>query len=207
LEQSLQGSFLDDAIMKVPEVENADRYVGLYVVDFGEHTGLGFTAEEVAELLDSEKFRHVRVYKIHNAWPDGRMELKGVRPERFQLEAGMFFHAADEATARDDYKRLVGLAVSESPPGRAKVHLARYADGRWVTAMIYPAEYDDEFSRWLLDGDYRTADEVEGGADAVNRYYRDATEIVERHQLFGASSFESRTGEALLAATRVVVQR
>jgi hypothetical protein len=193
--------------MKLPQVKNADRYVGLYVVDFGEHTGLGFTAEEVAELLDSEKLRDVKVYKIHNAYPDGRMELKGVPPERFQAEAGMFFHAADEATARDDYKRLIDLAVLQSPPARAKVHMARYDDGRWVTALIYPAEYDDEFSRWLLDGDYRTAGEVEGGIGAVTRYYGDAAEVVERHQLFGASSFESRTGAELLAATAVAVQR
>ncbi|MBE0536949.1 MAG: hypothetical protein IH624_14895 [Phycisphaerae bacterium] len=194
-------------MMRVPEVQNPDRYVGLFVVDFGDHTGLGFTADEVAELLDSEKFRDVRVYKIHNAYPDGRMELKGVRRELFEAEAGMFFYAPDEATARDDYKRLVGMAVTDLPPERAKVHLARHADGRWVTAMIYPAECDDEFSRWLLARGYRTAGEVEGGIDAVSRYYSDAPEVVERHQLFGTSSFESRTGEALLAATQVAVQR
>jgi len=196
-----------DNAMKLPEVQNADRYVGLYVVDFGDHTGLGFTADEVAELLDSEKFRDVRVYKIHNAYPDGRMELRGVRPETFQLEAGMFFDAADEATARRDYSRLVSLAVSQSPPGRAKVHRSRYADGRWVNALIYPAEYDDEFSRWLLDGNYRTVGEVHGGVEAVNSYYAEAPEVVQRHQLFGVSSFDSRTGEELLAATKVAVQR
>jgi len=193
--------------MKLPEVQNANRYVGLYVVDFGDHTGLGFTAEEVAELLDSERFSHVRVYKIHNAYPDGRMELKGVRPEVFQLESGMIFHAPDETAARDDYRRLVGLGVSQSPPGRAKVQLARLADDRWMTALIYPAEYDDEFSRWLLNGNYRTAGQVEGGVDAVSRYYGESAEVVERHQLFGTSSFESRSGRQLLESVRVAVQR
>ena len=40
--------------MKLPEVENAQRYIGLYVVDFGEHCGVGFTAQEGAELLESD---------------------------------------------------------------------------------------------------------------------------------------------------------
>ena len=193
--------------MKLPEIKNSERYVGLYVVDFGDHSGVGFTVEEVAELLDSEKFKHVKVYKIHNAYPDGKMELKGVQPETFQLEKGMFFYAMDAETARDDYKRLVDLAISDVPPGRAKVHLAQYDDEKFVTALIYPAEFDDEFSRWLLDGDYRTAGAAEGGVDAVTRYYKDAPEALERQQLFGRLSFESRTGDELLAATKVAVQR
>ena len=120
--------------MKLPEIKNSERYVGLYVVDFGDHSGVGFTVEEVAELLDSEKFKHVKVYKIHNAYPDGKMELKGVQPETFQLEKGMFFYAMDAETARDDYKRLVDLAISDVPPGRAKVHLAQYDNEKFVTA-------------------------------------------------------------------------
>jgi len=193
--------------MKLPEVKNAQKYIGLYVVDFGDHSGVGFTAEEVAELLDSEKFRHVKVFKIHKAYPDGRMELKGVRPEIFQLEAGMFFYSHDIDTARDDYQRLVALADRQAAPARAKVHMAKYDDDRFVTALIYPAEYDDEFSRWLLDGEYRTSGAAEGGIDAVGRYYEQAPQVLRRHQLFGESSIAARTGEELLAATKIAVQR
>ncbi len=193
--------------MKLPEVKNSERYIGLYVVDFGDHSAVGFTAEEVAELLDSEKFKHVKVFKIHNAYPDGRMELKGVRPEIFQLEMGMFFYSSDLQTARDDYKRLIDLAISEAPPGRAKVHLAKYDDDKFVTALVYPAEYNDEFSRWLLDGEYRTAGAAEGGIDAVRRYYDEAPQVLQRHQLFARSSFDNRTGEQLLAATKIAIQR
>ena len=63
--------------MKLPQVQEATKYAGLYVVDFGDHSGVGFTADEVAELLDSERFADVKVYKIHRAFPDGTMELKG----------------------------------------------------------------------------------------------------------------------------------
>ena len=193
--------------MKLPRLEKPDRYQGLYVFDFGDHAGVGFTAEEVAELLESERYREGKVYKIHQAYPDGRLELKGVPAEKFQLEAGMFFYSRDEVTGRVDFKRLVNLAVRIAPPCRAKVHLARYADDRYAVAVIYPAEYDDEVSSWLLKGEYRTMGEAEGGVGAVERYYQAKPEILDRHQLFGTSENVSRTGEELLTATARAVQR
>jgi len=193
--------------MKLTKVQNPQKYAGLYVVDFGDHSGTGFTAQEVAELLESEKFRHIKVYKIHNAYPDGRMELKGVPAQIFELEKGMFFYSGDLEAAQANFKRLVDLAVKSTPPARAKVHLARYADDKFVTALIYPAEYDDEFSRWLTDGGYKTAGAAEGGLDAVQRYYDAKGEILDRHQLFGQSAYESKTGEQLLASVKLAVQR
>lgn len=193
--------------MKLPEVENPGKYVGLYIIDFGEHTALGFTAQEVAELLESERFRDATVYKIHNACPDGRMELKGVRRDIFELEAGMFFYSQDEATAEHDYKELIEAALAAAPPERAKVHLAKYGPESFVTALIYPAEYDEEFSRWLLERGYRTAGPAEGGIDAVQRYYDQGAEVLQRHQLFGETGYASRTGEELLVATKIAVQR
>ena len=175
--------------------------------DFGDHAGVGFTAEEVAELLDSERYKDGKVYKIHRAYPDGRLELKGVSAHKFQLEAGMLFYSQDEATARADFKRLVGLAVRTAPPCRAKVHLARYADDGYVVAMLYPAEYDDEISSWLLAGDYRTQGQAEGGVGPVEKYYQAKPEVLDRHQLFGASDNVSRTGEELLASVARAVQR
>ncbi|MCJ7777838.1 MAG: hypothetical protein MUP16_05945, partial [Sedimentisphaerales bacterium] len=104
--------------MKLPKLQKPDGYVGLYIFDFGDHVGVGFTSEEVAELLESEKYKDGKVYKIHRAYPDGRLELKGVRAESFQLEAGMFFYASDLETAKSDFKRLVDLAVKTAPPCR-----------------------------------------------------------------------------------------
>ncbi|OQA02808.1 MAG: hypothetical protein BWY69_00836 [Planctomycetes bacterium ADurb.Bin401] len=189
--------------MKLPEMKNAEKYKGLYVVDFGDHSGVGFTAEEVAELLESEKFKDIKVYKIYRAYPDGKMELKGVPNSIFELEAGMFFYESDESTARGDYKKLVNSAVSTAPPTKAKVHLAKYDNGKFVTAIIYPAEQNDEVSKWLLDIDYKTQGLVEGGIDAVKHYYSDEPEVLERHQLFSSSQIESLTGEQLLAATKM----
>ena len=198
--------------MELPKLQKPGKYVGLYIFDFGgpqgqANAGVGFTAQEVAELLESEKYGHGKVYKIHRAYPDGRLELKGVTAQTFQLEAGLFFYSQDLETARKDYETLVGLAVKIAPPCRAKVHLAKYSDDKFAVALIYPAEYDDEVSSWLLDGDYRTAGAAEGGIGAVQRYYDSAAEILERHQLFGKSEPMSRTGEELLASLKLAVQR
>ncbi|MBN1361239.1 MAG: hypothetical protein JW993_11630 [Sedimentisphaerales bacterium] len=193
--------------MKLPKLEKPEKYTGLYVFGFGDHAGVGFTAEEVAELLDSESYRESKVYKIYRAYPDGRLELRGVPAESFQLEGGMFFYSADAQTARSDFKRLGDLAVRVAPPCRAKVHLAQYADDRFAVALIYPAEYDSEVSRWLLAGDYRPAGQAEGGTGAVERYYQEAPEVLDRHQLFGTSESISRSGEELLACVGLAIQR
>jgi len=193
--------------MKLPNLQNPDKYVGLYVFDFGDHAGVGFTAQEVAEILESEKYKNGKAYKIHKAYPDGRLELKGVRPETFQLEAGMFFYSDNIETARQDFKELVNLAVRTCPPCRAKVHLVKYSDDKFAAAIIYPAEYDDEISRWLSDGEYKTCGDAEGGVGAVQRYYDAKCRILERHQLFGKSEFYSRTGEELLSCLKLAVQR
>jgi len=193
--------------MKMPALQIPDKYVGLYIFDFGNHTGVGFTAEEIAELLESEKFRDGKVYKIHKAYPDGRLELKGVPVETFQLESGMFFYSSDLETADRDFKRLVNLAVQTAPPCRAKVHLAKYTEDEFVVAFIYPAEYDDEISSWLLDGNYKTAGAAEGGTAAVQGYYDRKPQILEKHQLFGRFVYQSRTGEELLASVKLAVQR
>jgi hypothetical protein len=193
--------------MKLPEIKNPDKYVGLYIVDFGDHSGVGFTADEAAELLESEKFKDIKVYRIYNAYPDGRIELKGVPNENFELEAGMFFYQFDRTIAESDFKRLIGSAVRTAPPAKAKVHLAKYNSEKFATAIIFPAEYNDQFSRWLGDINYKTSGPAEGGIEAVKRYYANAPEILERHQLFGQQKFESRTGAELLAAIKMAVVR
>jgi hypothetical protein len=193
--------------MKLPKLQKPEKYVGLYIFDFGDYTGVGFTAQEIAELFESEKYKNCKAYKIHRAYPDGRLELKGARAEIFQLEAGMFFYSSDVETARRDFKELVNLAVKTSPPSRAKVQLAKCSDDKFAVALIYPAEFDDEFSTWLLEGDYKTSAAAEGGTGAVQRYYDAKPKILDRHQLFGQRVFENRTGEELLTSLKSAVQR
>ncbi len=193
--------------MELPKLQNSEKYIGLYIFDFGDHTGIGFTAEEVAELLESEKYKDSKVYKIHRAYPDDTLELKGVPAQTFQLETGMFFYSNALESSRGDFKKLVCLADKITPPCRAKIHLSKYSNDKYVVALIYPAEYDDEFSSWLLDGQYKTSGAVEGGIGAVQRYFDYEPEILDRHQLFAKSELISRTGQELLAGLKLAVQR
>ncbi len=193
--------------MKLPQVNDPAKYAGLYVVDFGDHCGVGFTSREVAELLESERFRRCKAYRIHGAGPDGTMELRGVRPEVFQLESGMLFHAYDEQTARSEYKALVDLAVKAAPPSRAKLHLAMFAADRYATVLIYPAEAEDEFARWLMDGGYVTSAAAEGGAEVITRYYGQNGQVLEKHQLWAEDSWNSKTGADLLKVVGMSVVR
>ena len=193
--------------MKLPKLQNIEKYIGLYIFDFGDHTGIGFTAEEVAELLESEKYKDSKVYKIHRAYPDGTLELKGVPAQTFHLEAGMFFYSNSHESSRVDFKKLVCLADKITPPCRAKVHLSKCDNDKYVVALIYPAEYDDELSSWLLDGQYKTSGAVEGGIGAVQRYFDDGPEILDRHQLFAKLELRSRTGQELIGGLKLAVQR
>jgi len=193
--------------MKLPKLQEPQKYIGLYIFDFGDHVGVGFTAEEIAELLESEKYRDGKVYRIHRAYPNGQLEIKGVPAQTFELEAGMFFFSGGLETAQRDFKALVSLAVRITPPCRAKVHLGKYDDEKYVVALIYPAEYNDSVSSWLLDGEYKTSGAAEGGIEAVQRYYDQNVEILDRHQLFGTSEWISRTGEELLVSLKRAVQR
>ncbi len=193
--------------MKLPELKKPEKYVGLYIVDFGDYTSVGFTAQEVAEIMESEKYKNAKAYKIHNAYPDGKLELKGVPAKIFQLEIGIFFYADTIETTTQNFNNLVNLAVTSAPPCRAKVHLAKYTDDKFTVALIYPAEFNDEISSWLLDINYKTEGTAEGGIEAVNRYYDDNPQILDRHQLFSQSEQTHRTGQQLLASIKLAVQR
>lgn len=197
--------------MKLPQLDDPARYQGLYVFDFGDWTAVGYTAAEVAMLLESEQYRDGKVFRIHRAAPDGQMELRGVSPERFLLESGMFFNRQDLATAREDFARLSELSEQRRPPCRAKLQLADRGPAaehdRYVTALIYPAEYDDDVARWLLDLDYAGGDTVEGGASHVTNHYEQQLDLVDRTQLWSSTSTPSRSHEEVLASVRSAVQR
>lgn len=191
--------------MNLPKLENSSKFVGLYVIDFGDHSSTGFTTPEVSLLLESEKFQHIKVYKIHNANPDGTLELKGISNNTFSLEMGMFFNEPTQALAAKDYKKLIDLAITSKFPCTAKVNLAKYSDDKFAVAIIFPSEYNSEVSNWLLANDYQTTGQATGGIDAATQYYNDKPEILENHQLF--ASQQTRDIDEILESLNNPVQR
>jgi hypothetical protein len=197
--------------MKLPTLDQPHRYRGLYVFNFGEWTAVGYTAEEVAVLLESDEYRAGKVYKIVRATPDGQMELRGVAAERFQLESGLFFNRADLDAARADFAELVRLGQAQGAPCRAFVHLAdrgeREGVARYVTALIYPAEYEDEMAQWLERAGYCGGDIAEGGSSHVANYYAAEKVVLQRQQLWSHPAIQSRSADQVLGSVRQAVQR
>ncbi|MCA9242920.1 MAG: hypothetical protein KDA32_03105 [Phycisphaerales bacterium] len=196
--------------MKLPAVDEPGRYQGLYLFDFGEWTSLGYTADEIAVLLEDPEYADGRVYKVHNATPDGRFELRGVSRERFNVESGMLFFRAERAAAEADYEALEALAAESGPPARAFVHLADRGEAagpsRYAVALVYPAELDDEFGRWLLDADYGGGDFVEGGPSVVANYYAERPTVMRRAQLWSRFG-EPRSADEIRETVRRAAQR
>jgi hypothetical protein len=197
--------------MILPPVKDPQRLQGLYVYDFGAWTAVGYTAPEIAILLEDQDYRGGKIYRIHRASPDGRMELQGVSPERFNLESGMFFYRAELEPAKTDYMALRAAAEETPPPCRAFIHLvdrsADVGDQRYLTALIFPAEYEAEISAWLTTIAFYGGDLVEGGTSHVSNYYGEQNTLIERQQLWSRSANPSRSREQVLATVRQAVQR
>lgn len=195
--------------MKLPETDQPEKYVGLYVIDFGndQPCAVGYTAEEVAALLESEKYCDIKVYKIHRARPDGAMELQGVPAERFQIESGMFFGCLDESTGEDDFTTLLNLTYDHPPICRTKLHLARDEHDRVLIALIYPAEYEEEIGNWLAQSGFRGRGPVDAGASQVERYYGGRFERLREEQLWPTAAHKGRDLHTLRAAVNEPFQR
>lgn len=194
--------------MKLPELTTPEKYAGLYVFDFGEQVAVGYTADEVAVLLESEKYADGKVYRIHRALPDGTMELAGVPRERFDVEDGLLFYRGDEGAARADFELLARLAEAAPPPCRMKAHLATI-HGRpavHLTMIAFPAEFTHDVAAWLTGIGFEGGDRVEGGVSQVTGYYEAAPAVAERRQFWPARS-ASRPAEEVLATTHLAVQR
>ncbi|MBI5864983.1 MAG: hypothetical protein HZB38_10850, partial [Planctomycetes bacterium] len=164
-----------------------------------------------AILLEDPRYRDGTIYRIHRAYPDGRIELKGVSADRWQLESGMFFYRESLEAARRDFEQLCSAGRTHTPPCRTFVHLTdRTAAAplqRYVTAVIYPSEFDDDVAAWMLKIGFAGGDVVEGGVSHVTNYYGEAKHVLEREQLWSASSGVSRPAEVVLRDVRNAVQR
>lgn len=196
--------------MKLPELENPEKYAGLYVFDFGhDQVAVGYTADEIAVLLEAEQYRDGKVYRIHRALPDGTMELEGVSRRRFEVEDGLFFYASALAAARRDFEILNRVADRWPPPCRMKAHLAEMtgASYPYCLAILFPAESAHAVADWLSAAEFGGGEFVEGGPSQVTAYYEASPRIVDRRQYWSILAKDSRPAEEVLACTHLAIQR
>ncbi len=191
--------------MRLPALENPASYTGLYVFDFGDQTAVGYTAEEIAVLLESERYADGKVYRIHRALPDGTMELAGVPRERLLIEDGLLFFRAGAEAAKADFEKLAG---ADDPPCRMKLQLATLdgAEPVHVTAAIFPAESTHDVAAWMERIGFNGGDRVEGGPAQVDDYHAAGPTVLERKQ-FWSSDARSRSADEVLSTTHLAVQR
>jgi hypothetical protein len=194
--------------MKLPVLDNPTAYRGLYLFEFDDSVGVGYTAEEIEALLASERYAEGKVYKIYNAYPDGTMEIRGVPASRFQIESGTFFCSLEPTAAAGDYEQLLRSAAESPPPCRAKVQAGTLEGARFPHAvgLIYPAEAEDEIGRWLLAIGYKGGEAVDAGPSHVSHWYRSA-KVHWRAQLQPPDALAPRSREALFASVGRPVQR
>lgn len=195
--------------MQLPNVDNADHYAGLFVVDFGETVSLGYTAREVEMLLESERYADAKVYRIHNAKPDGTMELIGVRNERFRQETGMFFYRNDLDAARADFEQIQRLADQTPLPCRAQLLLGALGEGSrfgYVVGLAFPAEADPDVARWLGDHNVQAGEYADGGVGRLATI-RETARVVDSAQLHAAPARRDRSREEVFASVGRAVQR
>lgn len=194
--------------MIIPPIAEPARYVGLYIVDFGDHVSVGYTAREVSFLLDDDRFKDARVYQIHRVQPDGGLDLRGVTEPDFGTQEALLFFRRDRETARADFDALIELATGALPPCAVAVELATLSETReCVTVLRFPAESTTALGAWLNSIGYVGGERVEGGRSAADHYRSAAKDVLSTHQLFPPADRTSRPLDQVLAATHQPLQR
>ena len=208
-------SLLREETMKLPRLDPSKSYDGLYVVDFstaaqgGDVVGVGYTADEVAMLLESERYATANVYKVHRVHPDGTVDLRGVPRSRFESESAFVFCSRDIERARQDFHDLRALAEAHPLPCRARLlwgGLGYQPAFPYVAAILYPAEYQEEMSQWLIDHDVRAGETVDAGISHATTVLANL-QVRDRAQLPSVAAHESRPREQLLKAVGETLQR
>ncbi len=195
-------------IHRLPALRDPQRYVGLYIFDFGEHVSVGYTAEEIEHLLSEPRYADGQVYRIQRARLDGTVELRGVSPETWSRTTGMVFWFADEAEARSGLAVLLESPAALRPPGRVEAILCYRAGRELPCALVlrYLQELGDAVSSWLLRIDYTAGLAAEGGRNAVDQASIGAQELA-REELTPPEELAPRSKEEVLASTHYAVQR
>ncbi len=195
--------------MQLPRLTHPERYVGLFVIDFGDRAAIGYTGEEVAGLLDSPQYRDAKAYRIARAGADGRLELVGVPSGALRQQTGLFFHARSLERAKADYQILHQAAQRHVLPCPAKIALWRLgqeAETAFVVALVYASEFDAQVSRWMLDHEISIGEQADGGPGRLKTLQHQA-ETLESDELSGSAGVVSRSPEQVLAAVDDPVQR
>ncbi len=156
--------------MKLPPIPHPQRYVGLYVYDFGKHVSVGYTAAEILTLHGSKTHARGTAYEICRVTDRGGLELRGIRDERLSGFEAMCFLRAEAPAARRDYDAIDAAAKSNPLPCSVEMQLAklRAFDPPHMTALSYSAAATTVMAGWLTVHAPDAGDRVIGGVDTYD---------------------------------------
>lgn len=196
-------------MIRLPTVKNPQRYIGLYVYDFGTHSSIGYTVGEIRILRESQAHRGGTAYEIYRVTDAGAYELRGVADERLAAREAICFLRRDGATARRDYDALKRGAEGSPTPCAVEMHLARVPDFRppHVTALLYAAAASAVLSGWLNGCGFAGGDRVIGGIDAHDALIGARAVRIDSCQLLALMDYRDRSPDEVLNAVDRLVQR
>lgn len=195
--------------MKFPSIPEPERYVGLYVYDFGTHVSVGYTAAELCVLRESRAYRHGMAYQIHRVNEAGGIELRGVHVERLTGQEAMCFLRAEAPAAQRDYDTLCAVAAACPLPCIVEMQLAKLQafDPPHVTALAYAASATDVVAGWLSRYAGHTGDRVIGGIDAYATLIASEGERIASCQLPALLDYKDRPAQEILRSVHDPLQR
>lgn len=200
----------EPSLGRLPRLTDPQRYQGLYVVDFGDTLSVGYVAGEVATLFESNRFPRMRAFRIHRALPDGTVSLAQVSRDRFRpgTEEALFFLQDSEPAARDDFDTLRDLAEDRFPcPARVELAELPGREYPFLTVLIYPAEYTDDVSSFLLAASYQGGETVEFGTHHLAAFRRANPRVIDQAAITPAAASAPRSLEDLLTTRHFATQR
>jgi hypothetical protein len=197
-------------INKLPALSDPVKYTGLYIFDFGERVSVGYTAQEIEILLAESKYAGGGVYKIYRAFPDGKLEIRGVNPLTWSVSTGIVFWFEDyeETVKAFELLKVTALDSAEGLPGEFSLAIIRTPGLEYPFALImrYLQELDEAIAAWLLKVKFQAGAFVEAGPRVITRVLTNSTELV--CERLGADTFrKSRTREQVLDSVDLDIQR
>ncbi len=195
--------------MKIPPLKNPQRYIGLYVFDFGDWVSAGYTAEEVEILLGSSEYKNGQAYRIYRVDSQDRVELVGISPGDLLGDSMLLFASAGEDQARRDYDSLFEMARQRSLTCSVEMVLAEFSEGEMAfgVGLIYPYHAEKNVSDWLLAGGFAGGESVSGGTEVLQDYRRGANKSLASCVLECAEEYKPREKDEVLRQVREPLQR
>lgn len=195
--------------MKLPPTANPERYVGLYLYDFGTHVSLGYTAAEIRVLRESKEHCDGTAYEVYRVSENGGFELRGAIDQRLTMCEAICFLRRDGGAARRDYEELCEAAKLLPLPCDAELQLltVHSFDPPDAAALLYPAAATTAIAGWLDKCAFTGGDRVIGGTDVHAALKSADAMLIDSCRPPTLIDYADRPAEEVLAAADCPLQR